>query len=383
MFFLRNFAKVIRPIMFFFSGFFKKDPKMIVLGAWWGDKLADNSFYYLKDLLTKDYSKTYKFVWIGKSNLKKQVESSFSGRVKFCKINSLKSLVFIAKAKYGFVSNGTADLGRFVPNKDMIIIQLWHGFPFKRIGADMRGASNEGNKAFEFYSFYLSTSEVMTTRLLSAFRNYGIDRKKIIETGQPRNLALYENSELRKKLNIADNKRIVTYLPTFRDNSDKTFEFANMDKNLLLMLEKNNIVVLEKPHHHKYKKMANEQNTSVIIHVDDKVDTQKLLKITDILITDFSSVYADYLYLDRPIVHFLFDGLDYLNNDRGLYEQNFDEEFAGPIVFNIEKVIQLIINKNELEKYSYKRETLKNRINQYSVKDSTNIISKKVGIDNG
>lgn len=64
--------------------------------------------------------------------------------------------------------------------------------------------------------------------------------------------------------------------------------------------------------------------------------SQKIARVTDYLVTDFSSVYVDYLALDRPIIHFLYDGEKFIENDRGIYAKDPYLEFAGPVVYSVD-----------------------------------------------
>lgn len=378
--FLKFGADILRDIVYLISGIQSRNDKILVFGSWWGDKVADNAYYYLNELLTKEYSKDLLFVWIGKEAVRKDVIEKFHGKVKFSRINSLDSFRYISKAKYGFTCNGNADLGRFIPNKNMKVVQLWHGFPFKKIGADMPGFSNEGRSMVSFASYFLSTSEVMTKRLKSAFRNYGITEDNIIKAGQPRNMGLYYSQNVKKELNIPSDKKIITYLPTFRDNVENTFSFNDLSGEDKIKLMKKNIVIIEKPHHFKFNEAY--PDNILVKQAPDRIDTQKLLAVTDVLVTDFSSVYADFLYLNRPIIHFLYDGDFYQNCDRGLYCNSFSDESGGAIIYSNEELIKSIISSlsGENDIWEQKRKTLHHVINYYPLENSVDVISKKIGL---
>ena len=94
-------------------------------------------------------------------------------------------------------------------------------------------------------------------------------------------------------------------------------------------------------------------------------DIQELLLISDILITDYSSMIFDYLLLDRPILLFAYDLNEYLN-ERGMY-YNFEEIAPGPILLNGTELIDAIKNIENIDKkFIEKRKMIKNRINKYT-----------------
>lgn len=99
-----------------------------------------------------------------------------------------------------------------------------------------------------------------------------------------------------------------------------------------------------------------------IFSVGNHIDTQELLLICDLLITDYSSCYIDFLHCNKPIIHYLFDGEYYQKNDRGLY-YSFKDVAAGPIIYD---EAELISNITDCRKIAYnssgfrtKRESLK------------------------
>ncbi|MFD1466124.1 CDP-glycerol glycerophosphotransferase family protein [Lapidilactobacillus mulanensis] len=380
---------VIQSVIYFMSGFSHRNPKRIVFGSWFGTKLADNSLYFLDYLVQKKYDENYELVWIGDEKLRQEVLERFDGKVAFCRRNAMSTFRVLLGAKYGFVSNGMSDLGTLVPNKNMSLVQLWHGFPFKRIGADMPTDPNEGNQVFDEFSYFLSTSEVMTKRLLTAFKNYGITENKLIKSGQPRDRIFYDHersriikNELLEKLHIPRGAFVVSYLPTFRDSNSASFSFRNLGSEFEEQLQHANIFIVEKPHHFRAQEY-HVSSSANIIEAPDSIDTQHLLIITDLLVTDYSSVYADFLYLNRPIIHYLYDGDYYVNNDRGLYNKNVEATFGGPVIKDEKTLIDFVLNHSDKDFQDVKRNQLNSIVNQYSAQNSGEIIAEKLGLVRG
>lgn len=388
-----NFKKSVRAILetiiYFVCGFRKRDKHILVFGSWFGTKATDNSYYLLKYLVKHGFSRNYKLIWIGQENLAEQIQQAFDGNVEFYLRNSVRTFLMLQKAGYGFVSNGMADLGTLVPNRRMKVIQLWHGFPFKKIGADMSSDPREGSHVYDRFTGYLSTSPLMSERILSAFRNYGIKESQIIKAAQPRDLILVDtdhqnevSNRIKQSLGVPQNAFMISYLPTFRDGNSSTFAFSSLGSKFDQDLREENIYIVEKRHHFRYQEYALE-NYDHIVQAPDSIDTQELLIATDLLVTDFSSVYADYMYLNRPILHYFYDGDYYFKNDRGLYAASVTDIAAGPIVYDEASLVDYLLNYKSRDFEDQKRQRLHQLVNNYPITESGQTIVKWLGLVEG
>jgi len=142
----------------------------------------------------------------------------------------------------------------------------------------------------------------------------------------------------------------VAYLPTFRDTKQASFSFHNLGsenrKKLNQILEKHGAVLLEKNHFVDGFLRDNEESHNIrdlIFTLEEKgdVDTQEILLVSDLLITDYSGCYLDFLLLDRPVIHFAYDYDYYDKKDRGLYYA-LDKVAAGDIVHNLENLLRVL-----------------------------------------
>lgn len=339
---------LIKKLLFALSSLSLRSDKIFVFGAWFGKRFSDNPRYLLDELLESNKFKGIKLIWIGR----KEVYSDISDkRIVFVRRNSIKALWYQLRAKYFFVSHGYQDIGSFSLLKGSVVVQLWHGFPIKRIGADDPQNSGEGEETYEEYQYFLANSKVMAKRIQSAFKNYGANEHNTILAEQPRVDYLLKNqsnktlkSKIKSKLRIPEDKKILTYLPTFRDNTEDTFSFSKRNNELLRhFLRANNMVVLERQHFARdfTNEEINIRGPEFTILRED-IEVQDVLLVTDYLVTDFSSVYVDYLALDRPIIHFLYDGEKFIENDRGIYAKDPYLEFAGPVVYSVDELIATI-----------------------------------------
>ncbi|MBU7465876.1 CDP-glycerol glycerophosphotransferase family protein [Lactiplantibacillus pentosus] len=345
---------VLLNILYFVSGFSIRNPKLIIFGAWFGRRYSDNPRYLLEEIIANQKYDSYRLVWIGNKNICSEITNP---RVKFIKRGSLLSLWAQLRSGTSFFSHGFEDFGHFNLLRNSTTMQLWHGFPIKHIGADDPGNGKEGIHYFQSYTYFLADSLTMKERMMSGFRYYGANEKNVLITPQPRVdfLAKHQHDEilvdqLKKKLGLDAKSLIVTYLPTFRDNTQRTFSFfKNTTNDFKQFLKEQNIIILERQH---FARMgAESQNTivgEVCKDIPESLDVQSLQLISDILITDYSSVYVDFLTLNRPIIHFLYDYDEYLKHDRGIYSANFENEIAGPVAYDENDLKLLLANRLEI-----------------------------------
>lgn len=362
--------EVILNFFYFISGFSARKKNRFVFGAWFGQRYSDNPKYIFEYLIANYPDNEY--YWIcEKDILNKNKSHETKKNVYFLKRNSLKSLIILLTSSYGFVSHGYSDLASLNLFRKGKLVQLWHGFPIKKIVADGNIKSEKEKKYYDNYDFFLSSSSEETTRFLSAFKFKGINLYNIIETGKPRNdyLLSNRNFEIRNKLNLSLEKKIVVYLPTYRNSKD-IFSFLNISQEYKKRLSNQNILLIEKQHFVKKDIIQSTIDENILI-ADEKFDTQELLCIADLLITDYSSVYIDFCLLNRPIVHFLFDGDKYTIDDQGVYE-SFIKEACGPIVYELSDLINNYILKIETGEFlNDKRIRNNHKFNEYTVNNNS------------
>jgi CDP-glycerol glycerophosphotransferase (TagB/SpsB family) len=384
---VKSVVKVfINVLTYFLSGLSIRNNKRILFGAWNGKIYGDNSKYLFEYLLMEE---DLELIWIGNDHIREKLP--VRDNVKFAKINSFKAYYYALTSKYVFFTNGYSDLTRIYCLRGAIITQLWHGGGIKKILADSLETKRDkgtlsasrwydykiGRYTFNKCQFFITSSEEREKNILSAFRYFGINDNCIIKHGQPRNDMLVNYSEnevsklkdkFKKNFNIPYEKKIILYLPTFRDKKQEmNFSFLNLiksDKKLKDILIKNNAIIIEKRHLNVASSSNTNEHSNLFYDLSshaNNIDTQELLLISDILITDYSGVYLDYLLLDRPIIHFAYDYEYYKNEDRGF---KYDIRDVAGGVF-VEKTENLV---NELNLHLYNPNRLKD------VRDSMNII---------
>ena len=178
---------------------------------------------------------------------------------------------------------------------------------------------------------------------------FQIDKSKIKSLGLPRADYYFENhdidelrSNFNKKYGVDSSKKIILYTPTFRENKEfnNVFNFLDLDE-FNKKLSDEYVLVLRL--HPKIKKFYSSEISVDGDYVDcsDYKNEQELLLLSDILITDYSSIMIEFGLLNKPIIFFAYDLDNYLSNERGFY-LDYKNDLPGPIVYTTEELISCI-----------------------------------------
>lgn len=378
-----------------YSYFYKRDNKLWVFGEWFGNKCCDNSLF-LANYISDNYPEI-QCVWISK---KATDLSLLSKKTKYVEKDSAESKEILKHAGVAIYNQSLAD---FSENMNMycsgaITINLWHGVPWKKIGLDTFSNDNNLRKIYAGYvlklhrpSAYLSVSSDFTKILKSA--NFARE-KGIIKSGYPRNSIFYNKQSVQearnKMLNVIKSKfgvkiddsiKLITYMPTFRDKTNNVFSFEQIasDKRLEGVLDEHNAIIVQKAHfiNDSNNPSKKSQSSKRILALND-VAAQELLAATDILITDYSSGFFDFLVLNRPIIHYLYDYDYYANKDRGLYYRK-EDVVCGDAPETVDELIKFIDdNLRNPDKYVTLRKKRKEQYVTYESQDSCEIIYREI-----
>ena len=349
---IRNLSLLWSKIVYYSN---KRESDLWVFGEWYGNRCNDNCFYFA-DYIVNHYPNK-KVVWIYAKGCD---YSSLNSKITCYEMDSPEAISTLKRAGFVFVNQGLSDLTKrhLFYISGAVTINFWHGVPWKKIGSDL-----VNNKIQRYYSkciyklfgfqYYVSLSHDFTQIL---HRSFCAKKKYIIETGYPRNAVFYNDDKInnyRKELHqyISDNygylldekKKIILYLPTFRDRKKDVFSFETLADNLELnnLLEEHNAIIIQKMHFVTLNQNNNQSHkTNNILNISN-YNTQALMASADILITDYSSCFFDYLILNRPIIHFIYDYEYYKNDDRGLYYDK-EEVSCGVIANNITELLHAI-----------------------------------------
>ena len=267
----------------------------------------------------------------------------------------------------------------YAKRKNQIHVSAWHGFPLKLIGYF---DSASPNTDFMNLKVITAQSDIITatsrTCQLNMSGMLSVDPNKVKVTGFPRNDLLYtENGKenLKKLLNVDLNSKFIFYLPTMRKGlkdegkqfEDNIFNYDDYDVQALdAFLAENNAYIVAKFHFadQEYYKKNNFEIPKRMVLLDTSTMNEQLLTIYhimnafDVLITDYSSVYVDYLLLDRPIV-FSCPDLEKYKKDRGFVVEDPSLLMPGTLVRNQKELI------NALRACDFEKDKRKNMMSYF------------------
>lgn len=273
-----------------------------------------------------------------------------------------------------------------------IKVQLWHGVGFKYIGI-LKIKKEIENPVLRFglivlykiigliptYDIFVSTSEFYTREVFK--KSYRV--KEFIEAGYPRNdIIFYNMEEIRKEklyfLNTdseiiqqcLDYKkkgfRLILYAPTFRDSGNDPVSDMALDLySLNEFAKKHNIIFLFKFHpdpHYNYPEIG----YSNILCYNHRLDIYPMFCVIDLLITDYSAIYTDFLLTKRPVIFFPYDMQKFIKSDRAL-QFDYDSMTPGTKCLTQnelqEEIERIIIKGNDI--YAHKRREVLNKTFRY------------------
>ena len=374
--FLRN-IKIFRFLFYpiYLISFFIPKNKSIWLFGSGQDRFSENAkilFIYISE----QQNSGIKPIWIsGDRILCKQLQSkNYNAIYRW----SLKGLYVSLRAKYYFYNIYSTDIN-FYTSGNAILVNLWHGIPLKQIEFDVdtgdlyKWYKTGWSYIYMFFKpyifrrpdFVLSTSEKVSEIFSSAFR---IGYARCLSLGYPRNDIFFNNSmidtnQYTKKLILhtdeyhSKGNKVLIYMPTWRASNKDFFDDAIPNfEQLNHILKKHLLVMYIKPHPMTKHR---EEIYSNILFIKPYEDIYPLLPVSDYLITDYSSIYFDYLLLDKEIIFYPFDYDDYIAEDRQLYF-DYDEITPGEKVYTFEKLLDTLSILNNLD-FSKERQQIKNK----------------------
>lgn len=276
-------------------------------------------------------------------------------------------------------------------NPEQKIIDLWHGFPIKSMGYFDKNevGKNLLSDRWSNIDYIISYSVSFNNMMENCFN---IDPTRFHIAGAPRNDLLIQASKNGKReifqsimsVNIDNESKVIFYMPTYRQvafnnrtdsniNRENIFGLESFEDNLFNeFLEINNLHIIVKLHPAEESLFINSYKENKNIHLltgemlkSKNVDLYELLGLSDILITDYSSVYFDYLLINKPIIFMPLDINEYANN-RGFLIGSYEDWTPGPKVYSQEKLQESILSYlNNEELYEKEREKLTLNIHDF------------------
>jgi len=338
-------------IVYFFSGFIVKNNKRWSFGSWAGKKFRGNTKYLYN--YVRSNCKEIEIFWISKSKteheklLKKGINSVYA--------YSINGFIKISTSAVIFCTHGFVDTILCL-TRNSILVQLGH-MTFAIKNNSRKEILKKENLIKRIYyqllllyffmrdiNYGVYSSEFSKKNLKYPDKWYP---KKPLVLGLPKSDYLYslkmnklDNKSERKILekNIPKNEKVILFLPTRRkDKKFHIFNFGFSPEKISNFIEKNNCHFYISYHptsKHENKNIYNLKNFNLIDFDGNTID--HVLNASDLLLTDYGSIFADYLIFDKPIIFTKFDHLTYLN-DEGI-KINYDD-LPGPKVSDWDELL--------------------------------------------
>lgn len=362
----RKISKLIKVLYKMTYKYIPINNKIVLFVSYHGKGYLCNPKYLHKYMSMNEKYKEFKYVWAVKNYKDVNIENA-----KVVRYNGLLYFYYLARSKYWIIN---CKMPKYILKKEkQIYIQTWHGTPLKRLAHDIDIGQNatfyrskmsrsEMTETYDNdvkkYDYFISPNVFATDKFKSSFK---IKQEIIIESGYPRNdfltnITKSKINELRDKYNIPSDKKVILYAPTWRDNSftakGYTFELK-ADFNFWKSKLADKYIVIFKPHYLIVNKYNNEDLNGFLYTVNENEDINELYVISDILVTDYSSVFFDYAILRRPIYFYMYDLKEYEENLRGFY-LDINNDLPGDIITNESDLLEAILNNKNyfMENYN-------------------------------
>ena len=307
-----------------------------------GPDYADNTYYVYKELLNQGYNKKYKFIWLVTN--KEQFNDVKNDNVIFVNYGSKEAEKYRKKAK--FIIDSNKYIQKY--NKHQYRFHLGHGMPIKVVAQYTSGCGRVDN--------YLVTSDYFIPFFADCTK---LDKEKFLPLGFPRTDQFFMPKAHFRELDGYN--KVILWMPTYRKHTGGIgyksslmygVPSINSEKELLelnKLLKKYNALLIIKLHPAEDTSILDKINlTNILFTKNEILDNNKkniyeLAGLTDALITDYSSIYYDYLLHDKPIGMAIED-IDEFSKNFSLYFDDFENDLPAEYIYNHNDLENFIIN---------------------------------------
>lgn len=319
----RKPKKLYLAYSFFLAALYRKkyfntevDTSLVFLDCFWGRKIGDHPYAIYKEI-KEDKSRQWKFVWVKNANVAIPDNMLNDPSVEFVEHRSVAYVLNLLKA--GVLVCNSNFLPFFARREGQIFINTWHGIPLKTLGLDTPRPIVESlntQRNFNQSTVIPMSSDWAAEKIVGS---YGASLAKggVVEVGSPR-IDVTLRSDIRKFLNHAEGAKIILYAPTWRGS------IGSVSKNIKQQIDAVNVIkysagknsILYVSLHHLTRVALGKLPEDILL-IPDNIDICEFVSAVDVLVSDYSSVFIDYLVLDRPVILHVPD-LEEYQEKRGL-----------------------------------------------------------------
>ena len=322
------------PKMKFFFGYYYKHcdvvENRILFESFHGSTVSDSPLFMLKELLSRpeagDFEIYYSTNTVDINVHREFLKANNMEQVKLIPVSAYKYNKILATSKY-LVNNSSFPV-YFIKKEEQVYLQTWHGTPLKTLGKQMRmGIESMYNVQHNFLQadYLMHPNEFTKDAIMGDYNLESLYTGKVFLSGYPRNSIFMDKDaakELRKRLGLED-KVVYAYMPTWRGTSNHAISQDNYAREVMKMLGnidkklKDN-QVLYVNFHPILKGAIKLEGFKKVKPFPTDVNNYEFLNSVDALVTDYSSVFFDFSVTRKPIILFMYDFNEYMN-DRGMY----------------------------------------------------------------
>lgn len=388
---IRKLVLIFTNLLSYLNKIIPKDKKQILFYDSGRDYLDDNTEAFYSWMKSNSYDKNYKMICCVPN------EKKHNNILNYKPVGIIKGVWYYLRSKYVFFSFGDF---RIKPANNQIVINQWHGTPLKSIGK-LTQDQNYLNEKLDNFTYLLVSSEYFVPIMQKAF---GCDKNKIKICGQARVDYFFSEKKVKEILNLSDQtyQKYILWMPTFRESKDGRFkENSNIETEtgLPIFCKTNNLSKLndylkEKQillviKIHPYAKIGS-YNTELTLSnikvlnneniISKGVKLYEFVKEFDALLTDYSSIFCDYIILNRPIAFTLDDYHSY-EDKRGFVFEDITKYMPGYHLYNEQDMYEFIDDiAIDKDRYKEKRIALLPLFCKYTDGNNCERLAKEVGI---
>ncbi|MCM3668100.1 CDP-glycerol glycerophosphotransferase family protein [Mesobacillus maritimus] len=355
----------------------KIEDKVILYESRDGKSITDSPYAMFKYLLDHPKYKDFKHIWsVADFNELSRVISAYKEypNVQFVRRNSKEYLRYLASSQY-LINNSTFQ-PFYLPKKNQIYINTWHGTPLKKMGFEIPGNPAHSQNVIRNFlctDYLISPNEHTTKMFTDSYKLDGLYEGTIIEEGYPRiDLTLKTDPQRFKGklrdlgLEFKDQTKTLLYAPTWKGKnvSNAKNDMLQIIGDLRYLEEQvgDEYSFLVKVHPFLYKAAVNYEELKSKL-VPDYIDTNELLSTVDLLVTDYSSIFFDFLVTGKPIIFYTWDADVYMD-ERGQYFSN--DVLPGPIVYNSLELAETIKQMEDIKpKFQERYQDMQQQFTRY------------------
>lgn len=360
--------------------FIRRDKKIVLFGAWMGEKYADNSrFLYQYLYVHKEKLGLKKIIWITRNNdvNEKLNRNGFESYL----VGTKESRYWHLKSGIHIICNMSAKSGSHEPDIDVRYstgakkVQLWHGVGIKAVGAKANvGGGKRSNWVVDFANKELirkigflggwGEPKILCTSELNKKINIGnskIHPKNAFLSVYPRYGTCTFLFEEEKNIieSITNHRLSVLFLPTFRDkNSSFVLPTENLD--FINFLAEHDVLWIQKPHQADMER-HNKYNNENILNLEASFDINTILRNVDIVVSDYSSAAFDAIFLKKPVVMYVPDIDEFMTGPNGLL-MDLRELCPTLLAKDIDELRNMILSIVNDEYFTEERKELLNKM---------------------